>query len=478
MDRSFIQLESPNLIQFMENLQQNQAGVEQSFGSLYTAECDGVCRIQDHVPAESGKSQSKPANTGQGNKASAQNKARETERQSATKDQTKAEDTTENTVGVIANPFAMIPLEAADLTPKKSTGEILLGFFIQSDATELPSEMDVNDSLNLMDTDSLRSTIFEAENETLGNLSALKSDEAATLETVRNILRIQQNTPNTMETITQEETNLHEQEALVELPYEATKSSTPAEELKNTSNSSAPEILSKTKTGIESAIENQSSQTIDAETMQGKPNLNNETPFESIMARLESMPSASMVSKEQEGTAKTTSDMMQNVSGTQRSTAQARAAAKLKETLPQQSQVPVDTLDESLFEAKWGKILSDKMVQLATQGNSKTVLFLDPPELGPLEVSIELDADNTHITFSSQHAQVREILQDNSDRLKGAFQEQGLPTLNVSVSDRESSYAEQQNNPPARVVRQAETAIEGDNTTDAPASDNVIDTFV
>lgn len=61
-------------------------------------------------------------------------------------------------------------------------------------------------------------------------------------------------------------------------------------------------------------------------------------------------------------------------------------------------------------------------------------LQLNPPDLGPLEVRITVQHDQTSIAFSSQHGPVREALESALPRLREILGEQGLNLVDVSVS--------------------------------------------
>ena len=65
---------------------------------------------------------------------------------------------------------------------------------------------------------------------------------------------------------------------------------------------------------------------------------------------------------------------------------------------------------------------------------------LNPPQLGPLEVRVSVDSDRQMtVTLSSQHALVRETLQDNLPRLRDLMSEQGFGAVNVDISQHSSS---------------------------------------
>lgn len=95
-------------------------------------------------------------------------------------------------------------------------------------------------------------------------------------------------------------------------------------------------------------------------------------------------------------------------------------------------QVPV-------HEPAWKDAVFEQVIWAANKRLPSAVINLEPPELGPLRVSINLGQDNTtSIQFSSQHAPVREALDNGLWRLREMFADMGLP-VDVNVSDQSTS---------------------------------------
>ena len=71
---------------------------------------------------------------------------------------------------------------------------------------------------------------------------------------------------------------------------------------------------------------------------------------------------------------------------------------------------------------------------------------LDPPELGPLTVKIQINQDQVSLQFTSGHSAVREALEQSSQRLQQMFSDEGLDLVDVGVSDqkRDSDQNEEQ----------------------------------
>jgi flagellar hook-length control protein FliK len=90
---------------------------------------------------------------------------------------------------------------------------------------------------------------------------------------------------------------------------------------------------------------------------------------------------------------------------------------------------------------QWSQAVSDKVLWLAAQNVSSAEIRLDPPELGPMQVKVSVNQDQATVTFTSPHPAVREALDQQLNRLREMFSEQGLNLVNVDVSDK--SFAQQ-----------------------------------
>jgi Flagellar hook-length control protein FliK len=103
-----------------------------------------------------------------------------------------------------------------------------------------------------------------------------------------------------------------------------------------------------------------------------------------------------------------------------------------------QTQVPV-----AVAHPQWAQAVGEKVLWLAAQNVSSAEIKLDPPELGSLQVKVSLHQDQASVTFVSPHAPVRDALDQQMQRLRDMFQEQGIALLHVDVSDKSFSRQRQ-----------------------------------
>jgi len=88
----------------------------------------------------------------------------------------------------------------------------------------------------------------------------------------------------------------------------------------------------------------------------------------------------------------------------------------------------------------WGEIIGDRVQWMAGQNVQEARIRMHPQELGYLEVRIHVGADQqTTISFSSPHSQVRDALETAIPRLREMFGDNGLTLGDVNVSQHSSS---------------------------------------
>lgn len=82
----------------------------------------------------------------------------------------------------------------------------------------------------------------------------------------------------------------------------------------------------------------------------------------------------------------------------------------------------------------WSEAVVDRVMWLSSQNLKSAEIQLDPAELGRMEVRIDMNKDQTQVTFLSPHAGVRDALEGQMHRLRDMFAQQGM-TMDVNVSD-------------------------------------------
>lgn len=87
----------------------------------------------------------------------------------------------------------------------------------------------------------------------------------------------------------------------------------------------------------------------------------------------------------------------------------------------------------------WTEAVVDRVMWLSSQNLKSAEIQLDPAELGRMEVRIDMNKDQTQVTFMSPHANVRDALEGQMQRLRDSFAQQGM-MMDVNVSDQSRGW--------------------------------------
>ena len=83
----------------------------------------------------------------------------------------------------------------------------------------------------------------------------------------------------------------------------------------------------------------------------------------------------------------------------------------------------------------WEDALSQKVVFLSNAHSQSAELTLNPKDLGPLQVVLQVADNHAHALFVSQHQQVREAVEAALPKLREAMESNGIGLGSASVSD-------------------------------------------
>lgn len=92
--------------------------------------------------------------------------------------------------------------------------------------------------------------------------------------------------------------------------------------------------------------------------------------------------------------------------------------------------------------AEWGNALGERVSFLINQKLNHAEIRIDPPHLGKLDIQIQVKEDAATIVINTQHAQTRDLIDAASLRLREFLQDAGYSSVDVNVSHREQSMAE------------------------------------
>src|SRR5699024_3565802 len=151
------------------------------------------------------------------------------------------------------------------------------------------------------------------------------------------------------------------------------------------------------------------------------------------------------------------------------------------------------TLDRPFGSPQWANNLSQQfssIVRHTGSGNHTAELRLDPPHLGPLRITINLNDSVVQAVFSSAHANVRSAVEQALPQLQQQLEQEGLSLGQTSVGEH-SQGSQQSDHPDQAQSSGAATLVadqpDSDNThtmtasaspvTHRPAADALVDTF-
>jgi flagellar hook-length control protein FliK len=106
--------------------------------------------------------------------------------------------------------------------------------------------------------------------------------------------------------------------------------------------------------------------------------------------------------------------------------------------------VPTVTVATPFGQADWDQALGERIQWLAGQKVQSAQVKLNPANLGPLEVRIQMQNDQATVQFSAHHALVREALEAALPRLREMLEASGVQLVDVDVSGQDSFAGRQQ----------------------------------
>ncbi|MBX8501121.1 flagellar hook-length control protein FliK [Pseudomonas lijiangensis] len=99
-------------------------------------------------------------------------------------------------------------------------------------------------------------------------------------------------------------------------------------------------------------------------------------------------------------------------------------------------------LSAAIGSTDWQDGLGKQVIDMIKRGEKQVDLHLNPADLGPLSISLDLnDSNNTQAQFQSAHASVRAAVEQALPQLREALASQGITLGQASVSDESSRQA-------------------------------------
>ncbi|WP_273431633.1 flagellar hook-length control protein FliK [Chitinibacter tainanensis] len=106
--------------------------------------------------------------------------------------------------------------------------------------------------------------------------------------------------------------------------------------------------------------------------------------------------------------------------------------------------VPSHYVATPVNDPRWGDAVAQRVSLMLGKQEQQIQMQLNPPNLGPMEVQLNLGGEQASVVFTSQQAAVREALAAATPKLTALLADQGIVLNNVQVAS-ESLQQQQQN---------------------------------
>ncbi|EKE18186.1 MAG: hypothetical protein ACD_10C00096G0001 [uncultured bacterium] len=117
---------------------------------------------------------------------------------------------------------------------------------------------------------------------------------------------------------------------------------------------------------------------------------------------------------------------VETTSPTQSASTSASTIATPLAKLSQAAPTDQANIHSHLRESTWTQEFGEKVVWLAKNDQQSARININPPELGPVQITLSLNGDQAKIAFSSPHAEVRQAIESAMPQLKEMLSSSGI----------------------------------------------------
>lgn len=117
------------------------------------------------------------------------------------------------------------------------------------------------------------------------------------------------------------------------------------------------------------------------------------------------------------------------------------------------------TIAAPLGSSGWPDEFSQKVVWISTQQNQVAELHLNPPDLGPMSIIVNISDNQATVLFTSPHSAVRDAIENALPKLRESLADNGIMLGNTTVSDQPPRDGGAANFMNQRAYTQAEPAL-------------------
>ena len=124
------------------------------------------------------------------------------------------------------------------------------------------------------------------------------------------------------------------------------------------------------------------------------------------------------------------------------------------------------TVSTPLHAETWPKQFGEKIVWLAKQDQQTAQININPPQLGPVQITLNLSGDQATVAFASPHAEVRQAIESSMPQLKEMLAAAGISLGDSNVG---ANLAQQNSSNPFLTPNKNQS---GSENAILPANDN------
>lgn len=125
-----------------------------------------------------------------------------------------------------------------------------------------------------------------------------------------------------------------------------------------------------------------------------------------------------------------------------------------------------------LHSADWSHSFGEKIVWLAKNDQQTAQININPPQLGPVQITLQMNGDQASAIFASPHAEVRQAIENSLPQLKEMLAGAGI---NLGQADVGANLAQQNREAPFQSANENRSA--GENAI-LPGSGNTVDNTI
>lgn len=112
--------------------------------------------------------------------------------------------------------------------------------------------------------------------------------------------------------------------------------------------------------------------------------------------------------------------------------------AQLNQAIRTEKTVEVPAMAKHFAHPEWNTELGEKLVWMHRQAVPSAEMRLNPQHLGPISIKIDVNQDQATVSFTAQHAAVRDAIEAAIPKLREMLGEQQLNLVDVNVSQQQS----------------------------------------